>query len=126
MAEAHRRVFRHRLKLKAQDAQLVHYPSHAVGHHTQILGTYEHTCGIDQARQLLHSLEIPELVVAAIEVVVIQTVEYSLVAVVQAFVDEVELNGNSRVEQVGVLVVAHEEHVADKGIEAVSKILQIF
>ena len=64
---------------------------------------------------LLHCLLIPELVVAAIEVVVVEAVEVILVVVPQLLVDEVELNSNAWVELVRVLVVAQEEHITDNG-----------
>ena len=72
---------------------------------------------------LLHSLLIPELVVTTIEVVVVETVEIILVIVPQLLVDEVELNSNAWVELVRVLVVAQEEHITDKGIQSVAKVL---
>ena len=123
MAKAYLVVLRHRLYLQTQDAQLVHYPWHAVGHHTEVFGTYKHACCLGELGHLLHCLLIPELVVTTIEVVVVETVEIILVIVPQLLVDEVELNSNAWVELVRVLVVAQEEHITDKGIQSVAQVL---
>src|SRR5574344_216438 len=88
MTETNGVSLRHRLYLKTEDAQLVHHPWHAVGHHTKVFGTYEHTCGLSELRHLLHSLLIPELVVAAIEIIVVEAVEVILVVVPQLLVDK--------------------------------------
>ena len=120
VTEAHMRILRHALDFKTEDAQLVHHPCHAVGNHSEVFGTDQHTGGIHQFRKFLHRLLIPELVVAAIVIVVIEFVEHGLVAVVETFVNEVELNADARMEAVRVLVVAYEEHVADQGVETVA------
>ena len=79
MTESYLVVLRHRLNLQAEDAQLVHHPWHTVGHHTEVFGTNEHSCCLCQSRQFLHCLIVPELVVATIEIVVVQSVEEILV-----------------------------------------------
>ena len=120
MAELHLRVFRHRLEFEREDAQFVHHPRHTVGHHTQVLGTYEHTGGLGEFGQFLHGLAVPELVVATVIVVVVEFVEDELITVVETLVDEVELNGNARMELVRILAVAQEEHVTDERVESVA------
>ena len=77
-AEAHPRLLRHRLQLEAEDSQFVHHPLHAGRHHAEIFGTAEHTGGTHQFRQLLHGFLIPELVVAVVEILVIEGVEGAL------------------------------------------------
>ena len=57
----------------------------------KVLGTHKHTGCLYQFGQLLHCLTIPELVVATIEIVVVEAVEGLLVVVVERLVDEVEL-----------------------------------
>src|SRR5574344_1566446 len=121
MTEAHCIVLRHRLYLKTQDAQLVHHPWHAVGHHTEVFGTYEHTCCLCELRHLFHCLLIPELVVATIEIVVVEAVEIILVVVPELLVDEVELHSDTRMELVGIFVVAQEQNIAYERIESVTK-----
>ena len=116
MTEAHLAVLRHRLNLQAKDAQLVHHPWHTVGHHAEVLGTYQHPRSLCEQRQLLHRLAIPEVVVAAVEVVVVETVEGKLVAVVERLIDIVELHPDARMKLTAVVMVAHEEHVAHQGI----------
>ena len=60
---------------------------------------------------------IPELVVAAIEIVVVQAVEVILVCVVERLIDIIELHGDAGMELIGILSVAYEEHIADERIE---------
>ena len=121
IAELNARILRHRLQFETQNAQLLHNPLHAVGHHAQVFCAYQHTGSLHQNRQLLHRLAIPEIVVAAIIVVVIESVERSLVAVPQRLVHEVELRRDARVEEVGVLAVAYEEHVVNQRVESVAQ-----
>ena len=113
-------VLGHRLNLEAEDAQVVHYPGHTVGHHAQIFGTDQHACGLDQSRQFLHRLVIPEVVVAAIEVVVVESVKCLLVTLVECLIDQVVLHGDARVIEIVLLAVAHKQYIADQGIEPVT------
>ena len=89
MAKLHARVLWHTLQLKAQYLQLIHHPRHAIRHHTEVFGTYQHTGSLHQLRQLLHRLTIPILVVTTIEVVVVKAVERSLVIIIERLEDEV-------------------------------------
>ena len=81
MAETNESLLGHRLYLKRQYLQLIHHPGYTGRNHTEVLGTDQHACGLHEARQLTHSLMIPEVIVAMIEVVLMNTVEGSLVAV---------------------------------------------
>ena len=121
-AETCRRILWHRLNLQREDAQFVHHPGHAVGHHAEIFGADEHTGGLCQFGQFLHSLRVPELVVTTVEVVVVETVEDELVVVPQCLIDEVVLYTDAWVELILILTVAHEEHIADQGIETVAEV----
>ena len=71
MTEFHLRVFGHRLQFEAEDFQSVHHPWHAVGHHSKVFGTYQHSCGIYKFGQFAHGFPIPELVVAPVIIVVV-------------------------------------------------------
>ena len=121
VTEPHVGVFGHALYLQAEYLEVFQHPWNAVGHHAQVFRAYQHACGLHQSRQLAHGLPIPELVVAAIEIVIVKAVEGLFVAVVQALVDEIVLRGDARMEKVGVFPVAQEEHVTDKGIEPVTQ-----
>ena len=121
MTKLNRWVLWHALEFQTQYLQFVHYPWHTIRYHTQVFGTNQHAGSLNQLRQLLHRLAIPELVVAAIEVVVVKTIERSLVNIIERLVDEVELCRDTWVEELRVLVVANEEHVADQGIQAITQ-----
>ena len=123
MTEANLRVFRHGLDLEREDAQLIHDPGHAVGHHAEVLGTDKHAGGLCQAWQFLHGLLIPVLVVATVEIVVVEAVEGILVLIPESLIDKVVLHADTWVELVGVLTVVHEEHVADESIESVTQVV---
>ena len=71
MSEARCGRLWHALQLKAEYLQLFHHPRNTVGHHAEVLSANEHTCGLYQLGQLLHSLTIPELIVATIIIVVV-------------------------------------------------------
>ena len=98
MTKTHVRIFWHTLKLKAKDAQLVDYPWHTVGHHTQIFCANQHSCSIDKLRKLSHCLAIPEMVIASVEVIVVELIEDLLVAIVETLIDKVELNRYARMK----------------------------
>ena len=63
---------------------------------------------------------IPELVVAAIVVLVVQTVERLFVHIPQAFVNEVELCRDAWVEQVRVFLITNKQHIVGKCIQSVA------
>ena len=58
-----------------------------------------------------------------IVVVVIQAVEHSLIAIVESLVGEVELCRDARMELIGILAVANEQHVANQGIQTVAQVV---
>ena len=91
MSELNRWILWHALEFQTQYFQLVHYTRHTVWHHTEVFGTNQHAGSLNQFRQLFHRLLIPELVVAAIEIVVVKAVERSLVIIIERLVDKVEL-----------------------------------
>ena len=70
-SKAHTAVLGHRNKFQRQYLQLVQYPWHTVGNHAKVLGTHKHVGSIYKQRQFLHRLLVPELVVAAVEVVIV-------------------------------------------------------
>src|SRR5574344_3063199 len=113
-------IFRHRLYLQAQDAQFVHHRWHTVGHHAQVFATNHHTGGLRKKRQFFHRLVIPELVMAAIEIVVIQSVEVILLAVIERLEHKIELHTDARMIGVGTFAVANKEHIADERVQTVS------
>ena len=78
-AKLHVHIFRHRLDFEAENAELVDDPWHTIGHHAEVFGTHEHTGGFHKAWEFLHCLTIPEVVVATIEVVVVEAVEGFLI-----------------------------------------------
>jgi hypothetical protein len=81
----------HVVEFQTQNLQFIHHPWHTIRHHTKVFCTNQHAGSLNQLRQLLHRLLIPELVVAAIEVVIVKTVECSLVIIIERLVDKVEL-----------------------------------
>ena len=91
MSELNRWILWHALEFQTQYLQLVHYPRHTVWHHTEVFGTNQHAGSLNQFRQLFHRLLIPELVVAAIEIVVVKAVERCLVIIIERLVDKVKL-----------------------------------
>ena len=99
MTKLNRWILWHALELQAQNLQLVHHPWHTIRYHTQVFGTNQHTGSLNQLRQLLHRLAIPELVVSAIEVVVIKTIECCLVNIIERLVDKVELCRDTWMEE---------------------------
>ena len=111
MSEPHLWVLGHGLDLERENPQLVHHPRHAVRHHAEILGTYQHPRGLSQTRQLLHGLRIPVVVIAAVEVVVVQAVEAVLLVLGQFLVGILVLHGNARMPAVGAFVVDEEQVV---------------
>ena len=98
--------------------QLVHDPGYAVGNHAEVFGADEHFGGIAEHGKFLHGFFVPELVVAAIEVVIVQTVEVVFVVLPKGLVDGGLLHGYAWVVEIGVLVIAEEEYVAYEGIQA--------
>ena len=108
------RVLGHRLNLQRKNTQFVHHPGHAVGHHTQVFCTNEHTGGLRQLGQFLHRLRVPELVVAMIEVVIVETVEAVLLTIVQLVVAFLVLYGDTRMPAVIALVVYKEQVVPER------------
>ena len=109
VSEARGRILRHRLDLEREDAQLVHHPGHAVGHHTEILGTDEHAGGLCELGQLLHRLSIPELVVATVEVVVVELVEVILLILAELGVCLLILDSDTWMPAIAALVVDEEQ-----------------
>ena len=83
VAKLQLRVFRHALDLEREDLELMHHGRHAVGYHAEVLGAAEHARGVDERRQLPHRLAIPEVVVAVIVEVVVETVEAPFLVVAQ-------------------------------------------
>src|SRR5262245_36305053 len=69
MEEFFLRIFRHALYLEAQYAKLVHYIGYAMRHHAQVFTTYKHVGGCFQLRQFMHCFFIPEIILAAIEII---------------------------------------------------------
>ena len=116
--EAVFRLLRHRLYLQREDTQLIHHPRHAVGDHTKIFRTDKHACGLCQSRQFLHGLLIPELVVAVIEVVVVETVEISLLLFRQPLVCRLVLHGYTRMPAV-IAFMVNKEQVVQMSIDAI-------
>ena len=111
MTEAYTRIFGHRLHFERQNAQLVHHPCHAIGHHPEVFGAYQHACGFYQLGQLFHRLVVPELVVATIIVVVVKAIEHGLVLIPKSFVDEGVLNRDAGMIAIGSTAVAYEKHI---------------
>ena len=114
------RILWHSLNFEAEDAEVVHRPRHTVGHHSQILAAYQHTRCLCQHRKFLHRLAIPELIVAAVEIVVIQSVEGIFLVPYKRLVHKVELCRDARMIQILILMVANKQHVANQRIESVS------
>ena len=114
LAETCCRILGHRLDLQREDAQLVHHPGHAVGHHTQVFCTDEHTGGLRQLGQFLHRLRVPELVVAMIEVVIVETVEAVLLTIIQLVVAFLVLYGDTRMPAVIALMVNKEQVIPER------------
>ena len=114
LAKTCRRILGHGLDLQRENAQFVHHPGHAVGHHTQVFCTNEHTGGLRQLGQFLHRLRVPELVVAMIEVVIVETVEAVLLTIVQLVVAFLVLYGDTRMPAVIALVVYKEQVVPER------------
>ena len=73
--ECCRRVFRHALDFQGENFQLVHDRRNACWNHAEVFGAYKHVGGIDQRGQFPHGFAVPEVVVAAVEKVVVQSVE---------------------------------------------------
>ena len=113
-AETCRRILGHRLDLQGEDTQFVHHPGHTVGHHAEVFSTDEHSGGLCQLRQFLHRLRVPELVVAMIEVVVVETVEAILLTVVELVVAFLILYGDTRMPAVVALMVYEEQILPER------------
>ncbi len=114
-------VFRHTLYFQTENLQVFHHPWHAVGYHTEVFRTNQHAGSLYQLGQLAHGFPIPELVVATIEIVVIQLVECVFVYVVKTLVDIIELCGDTWMEKFWVLAVTQEEYVTNQCVESVSQ-----
>jgi len=114
------RILRHALNFQRQDTQVIHHPRHTRRHHTEVFGTHEHTGSSRQGWQFLHGLIVPELVVAAIEIVIIQTVESLFVVPAQRLIQEIILCTDARMIGAGYFTVEDEQYVADKRIEAIT------
>ena len=77
------RILRHTLDLEGEYPLRVHHLRHASRDHAEILAAGKHSGRAKQLRQLAHRLMLPELIVAAIEEVIIQFVERPPLPVVQ-------------------------------------------
>ncbi|MBR4822069.1 MAG: 4-alpha-glucanotransferase, partial [Bacteroidales bacterium] len=77
------RVLRHALDLEGKYPLRIHHLRHAGRDHAEILAAGEHTGRTQQLRQLAHGLMLPELVVTAVEEVVVQLVERPFLPVVE-------------------------------------------
>ena len=66
--------------------------------------------GLRDDWQFLHSLTIPELIVATVEIIVIKTVESFTVGLSERLISIIELRGDARMELLRILMVAHEKH----------------
>src|SRR6218665_394423 len=72
------RVFWHALDLEAENTKLRHHIRHRMRHHTKILSTDQHIRCFLEIRQLLHCFFLPEIVLAAIEVVNVKLTKFIL------------------------------------------------
>ena len=103
----------HGLHLEREDAQVFHDGGHARGYHAEVFGTDEHAGSLHQTWEFLHSLSLPVLGIAMVEIVVVEAVEdVALVVVEQHLIDEGVLSRDARVVEGAVLVVAHKEDIA--------------
>ena len=93
---------------------------HAIGNHTQVLTAYQHSGGLCQLRQLVHSLLAPELVVAVVVVVVVQAVEGRFLPIIQGAVHIVVLHADTGMIFVRVVAVGYKQYVADERIQTVA------
>ena len=64
---------------------------------------------------------VPELVVAAIIVVVVYAVKHGLVFIPKRLVHKIVLNGDARMELRGIFAVANEKHIAYQGIQSIAQ-----
>jgi len=115
-------IFGHALNLQTEDMQIMHDLGHAGGHHTQVLATAEHTGGVDEGGQFAQGRVAPELCVAMEEIVVVDAHD-DLALIVVEFAETVRLiDRDTRVQQFGMGLVAHEEHFGMQVQQTIYKI----
>ncbi len=79
-------VLGHALYLEHEYFERAHDRRHTCRYHAEVFGTHEHVGGVDERRHLPHGFAIPEVVVAAIVEVVVETIETPLFVVVETTV----------------------------------------
>jgi hypothetical protein len=114
-------LLRHGLHLEGEYPEVVHDGRHARWNHAEVFGADEHLSGFYQLRQFLHCLTLPEVIVALIEIIIIETIEdATLIVAQQGLIDEGILRRDARMIKLWILMVTNEEHIADEGVETVS------
>ena len=99
----------HTLDLEREDSEVRHHLRHCCRDHSEVLTACEHSCRIKECRKLLHGLVLPELIVATIEEVVIETVEGRTAICVQPLVALGSLRTDLRMVVTGLARILHEE-----------------
>ena len=113
-------ILRHALNLQREDAQIVHHLWHTTWYHAQVFATHQHAGSTREARQLLHGLLTPEVVVTLVVVVIVQSIERLLLTIGKCLIHIVVLYGDARVEQVLMLTITYEEYIADEAVESLA------
>jgi hypothetical protein len=114
-------LLRHRLHLEGEYPEVVHDGRHARRYHAKVFGADEHLSGFYQLRQFLHCLTLPEVIVALIEIIIIETIEDATLTVVEQHLEDIGvLRRDARMIKLRILMVTNEEHIADEGVETVS------
>ena len=121
MSEVESHSLWHGLYLERKHAELIHHPRHTVRHHAEVFGTYEHSGRLGECREFLHCFFVPEHIVAAEEVVVVETHECFLLVCRKRVIHKVLVGRDARVIERRILSVWHEEHARDERVESFTK-----
>ena len=101
----------HTLYLERENAQLIHNGRYTSGNHTEVFATDEHIGTVYQGRKFLHRLAIPEVIVAMIVEVVMQSIE-GLTLVLGERLERLGLETiDAGMIATGLVGVLNEEHI---------------
>src|SRR5688572_28266251 len=118
MKEFFLRVLGHALNLQAQYTQLIHHFRHAMRHHAKVFTTYEHIGRCFKLWQLMHRFLLPEIILAAIEIVDIKMTQSFLYMRYQVAECRCLFHRNPEMEMLPLRVsFLEEKYIGDKVVK---------